>query len=59
MRLTDHHVQTIRQLVVQIAGIRARVRVFGSRLDDAARGDDCDLMFEFPEPVANSALMAA
>jgi predicted nucleotidyltransferase len=35
------------------------VRVFGSRLDDTARGGDFDLMLEVTEPVANPALLAA
>ena len=33
MRLTAYQIQTIRQLVHQVAGDRCRVRVFGSRLD--------------------------
>lgn len=59
MRLTDDQSQAIKQLAHQIAGERAQVRVFGSRLDDNARGGDLDLMLELPEPVANPALMAA
>lgn len=59
MRLTDHQSQTIRQLALQIAGSHARVRVFGSRLDDTARGGDLDLMLELPEPVDNPALLVA
>lgn len=59
MRLTDDQIMIIRQLASQIAGSQSRVRVFGSRLDDAARGGDIDLMLELPEPVDNPALMAA
>ncbi|MDD2658788.1 MAG: nucleotidyltransferase domain-containing protein [Methylococcales bacterium] len=59
MRLTEFQTQIIRQLARQIAGSHARVRVFGSRLDDAAHGGDLDLMLELPEPVENPALMAA
>lgn len=59
MRLTDHQTQAIRQLALQVAGSHARVRVFGSRLDDTARGGDLDLMLELTEPVANPALLAA
>ena len=59
MRLTDHQAQSIRQLALQVAGSHARVRLFGSRLDDSARGGDLDLMLELPEPVANPALLAA
>ncbi|MDP2804930.1 MAG: hypothetical protein Q8O24_03210 [Gallionellaceae bacterium] len=59
MRLTDQQIQGIKQLACQVAGAGAHVRVFGSRLDDAARGGDVDLMLELPEPVDNPALMAA
>lgn len=59
MRLTDSQIQTIRQLVRQVAGQQTRVRVFGSRLDDTAHGGDLDLMLELTEPVDNPALLAA
>ena len=59
MRLTDEEVQSVRRLAQEVGGQRSRVRVFGSRLDDAARGGDLDIMLELPEPVANPALMAA
>ena len=59
MRLTDEQMEAIRQSARQIGGELARVRVFGSRLDDSARGGDLDLMLELPEPVGNPALMAA
>jgi predicted nucleotidyltransferase len=59
MRLTDHQIQTIRELARQVAGSQSRVRVFGSRLDDDAHGGDLDLMLELAEPVDNPALMAA
>ena len=57
MRLTDEQMEAIRQSARQIGGELARVRVFGSRLDDSARGSD--LMLELPAPVDNPALMAA
>lgn len=59
MRLTDSQIDAIRRLAREVAGDCARVRVFGSRLDDAARGGDLDLMLELPEPVDNPALMVA
>ena len=59
MRLTDDQIQAIRQLALQVAGSKSRVRVFGSRLDDAAHGGDLDLMIESSEAVDNPALMAA
>lgn len=59
MRLTTEQIQSIRDLVRLMAGDQARVRVFGSRLDDTAHGGDLDLMLELPQPVDNPALMAA
>ena len=59
MRLTEAQIQAIRQLALHVAGCQSRVRVFGSRLDDAERGGDLDLMLESSEPVDNPALMAA
>lgn len=59
MRLTDYQIQVIRQLARQVGGNQSRVRLFGSRLDDAAHGGDIDLMLELSEPVGNPALMAA
>ncbi len=60
MRLTDAQIQAIRRLAREVAGSQSRVRVFGSRLDDAGQGGDLDLlMLELPEPVDNPALMAA
>ncbi|UZR28709.1 nucleotidyltransferase domain-containing protein [Methylococcus mesophilus] len=59
MRLTHDQIHTTRHLVRQTAGETARVRLFGSRLDDGAKGGDVDLMLVLPEPVDNTALPAA
>lgn len=59
MRLNIQQIQAILLLAHQVEGDQARVRVFGSRLDDTAHGGDIDLMLELPEPVDNPALMAA
>jgi predicted nucleotidyltransferase len=59
MRLTAQQIQLIRQASTHIAGECSRVRVFGSRLDDAARGGDLDLMVELPHAVDNPALLVA
>lgn len=37
----------------------ARIRVFGSRLNDNTAGGELDLMLELSEPVNNPALIAA
>jgi len=55
MRLTPSQIQGIRRIPRRLAGEQAGIRVFGSRLDDRARGGDLDLLLELPEPVANPA----
>ncbi len=59
MRLSLDHVAHIREVVRQEAGPAARVRLFGSRLDDTRRGGDVDLLVELDSPVGDPALLAA
>ena len=46
MRLSETEVAIIRQSVAESFGNGARVRLFGSRADDAGRGGDVDLYVE-------------
>lgn len=59
MRLSEDQVQTIRRVVAEHAGDDARVRLFGSRLDDAARGGDVDLLVELDDATGEPAVLAA
>ena len=59
MRLTETQIDAIRHIVHQVVGAQVKVRVFGSRLDDAARGGDLDLIIESNEPMENPALITA
>jgi predicted nucleotidyltransferase len=59
MRLSEAQIQAIRQIARDLAGAEATVRVFGSRLDDNARGGDLDMLLDLPAPVENPALLAA
>jgi predicted nucleotidyltransferase len=59
MRLTERQAARILQLAQEVAGMSVDVRVFGSRLDDRARGGDLDLLIELAEPVTEPALIAA
>lgn len=39
MRLTQYQKDEVRRAVQELAGTSARVRLFGSRLDDSARSE--------------------
>jgi predicted nucleotidyltransferase len=59
MRLTPFQIQSIRNATLELAGSSARVRLFGSRLEDTARGGDVDLLLECDEQIDEPALLAA
>ncbi len=59
MRLDSQHIAAIKQLAVEQFGAGARVRLFGSRVNDAARGGDVDLLVELDAPVDCPAWAAA
>jgi len=59
MRLTAEQASTIRRIASEVAGADSVVRLFGSRLDDDARGGDIDLLVRTAQPVDNPALVAA
>ncbi len=59
MRLTPQQIDIIRATVAEVGGADARVRLFGSRVDDNARGGDIDLLVETPHPVDDPATMIA
>jgi predicted nucleotidyltransferase len=59
MRLSEHQRAVIRDAAAEVFGPDARVRLFGSRLDDQARGGDIDLLVECPVEVENPGLRAA
>lgn len=59
MRLSPEHQTAIRAVVARECGAAATVRLFGSRLDDSARGGDVDLLIELPQPVERPAMLAS
>lgn len=60
MRLTEKQIAIITELVSKHFGEDAAVLLFGSRVDDAARGGDIDLLIEtdYPQKEALKAKMA-
>lgn len=59
MRLGLDQQQAIQRAVREVFGPDARVRLFGSRLDDDAKGGDIDLLVEVNEPIDVPAELAA
>lgn len=59
MRLTAAERVAIRDAVRTIAGASSRVLLFGSRVDDQARGGDVDLLVELDRPVDSAVLLSA
>lgn len=52
MRLADDARDIIRETVREVFGSAATIRLFGSRVDDNARGGDIDLLIELDAPLA-------
>jgi predicted nucleotidyltransferase len=59
MRLTLSQIEMIRHTAQAVFGDFARVTLFGSRIDDKAKGGDVDLMVEVPHIVDEPALSGA
>lgn len=59
MRLTQEQIQMIKSTAQSVLGGSARVILFGSRVDDAAKGGDVDLLIEVPQALEDPALMSA
>jgi len=52
VRLTKQQAQMITQTISRLAGAGATVYLFGSRLNDQAKGGDIDLLIESDTPLS-------
>ncbi len=52
MRLSSEQRHTVQALACAALGEAVQIKVFGSRLDDAARGGDLDLLLSGPQAVS-------
>jgi predicted nucleotidyltransferase len=59
MRLTPAQIDTIKSTTQAVLGEGAQVTLFGSRVDDQAKGGDVDLMIEVRQTLQEPALIAA
>jgi predicted nucleotidyltransferase len=59
MRLTPAQIDTIKNTTQAVLGEGAQVTLFGSRVDDQAKGGDVDLMIEVRQTLQEPALIAA
>lgn len=59
MRLNRQQIGLLKHIALEEAGAHARLRLFGSRLDDTLRGGDVDLLLELDTPVGDPAPLAA
>lgn len=59
MRLNTKQLKIIHQQVRELLGDSVRIWLFGSRINDNARGGDIDLYLETDKPLANRASTAA
>jgi predicted nucleotidyltransferase len=59
MRMTPQQISTIHDIATEMFGADVHVYLFGSRVDDAQRGGDIDLLVEVAHEVENRPSAAA
>jgi predicted nucleotidyltransferase len=59
MRLTPAQIDAIKSTATAVLGEGAHVTLFGSRVNDTAKGGDVDLMIEVMQDLADPAVMSA
>jgi predicted nucleotidyltransferase len=59
MRVSPGHIQAIKETAASLLGQEAEIVLFGSRIDDSARGGDVDLLVTVQQAPDNVAFTAA
>jgi len=59
MRMPPNYQKTITETAAKVFGESASVWLFGSRLDDNAKGGDVDLLIQLDSPTENKAVLGA
>jgi predicted nucleotidyltransferase len=59
MRLSEQQILAIKHTVAKVLGTQAQIRLFGSRVNDAARGGDIDLYIHSDLPIERPAYISA
>jgi uncharacterized protein len=54
MRLSPQERTVIKEVTQEVFGPESRVRLFGSRVNDDARGGDIDLLVELAQPQSDA-----
>ncbi len=52
MRLTTRQIKNINQVISRVASDKASVYLFGSRLNDQAKGGDVDILLEVDQQIS-------
>jgi predicted nucleotidyltransferase len=59
MRMPPNYQTTITETAKKVFGESVSVWLFGSRLDDSAKGGDVDLLVQLEKPIADKAVLSA
>ena len=59
MRISEPQIQSIKHVVADLLGNQVEIRLFGSRLDDEARGGDIDIYIHSDVPIDRPAFTSA
>ena len=59
MRISEPQIQSIKHVIADLLGSQVQIRLFGSRLNDEARGGDIDIYIHSDVPIDRPAFTSA